>query len=96
MNVFIQGKLHKQDQRWRIELPIPHFFVECEKPLQGLRMLEDKLRRHLQDERLECLFRIGEDGDFYLVITRTPKVMAFLTKNVVDTTKLRIEPSPGD
>jgi hypothetical protein len=76
---------------WAIDISLYENAIKCERPLLCLRELEQRLKADLEDEKLECFFRIGYDGVFYLMTAQTVKMVEFSAERMTDLSDLRID-----
>lgn len=96
MNIQIKGKIIKDNGEWLLKISILEEPLRCSRPLRCFKELEQILRIELEDEKLECFFRITDGGVFYLLTAQTTKMIEFLAEKLTDLSDLKIDTALDD
>lgn len=91
MNISIKGRLYKENGSWRTETPLLEYPIICNRPLLCLKELEKALKIEMNDESVECFFKIDDHGVFYLVTMHTPQLIDYLVSKMLDLDEIKIE-----
>ena len=78
MNICVRGKIKYNQGKWMVDLPLMNCQVEEEKLLQCLKRIELQLKSDLQNEKVNFMFRVGDNGYIDVITHRSPEIIQFL------------------
>jgi hypothetical protein len=90
MNISIKGTLSKNNKKWILHMPILDD-IHCDSPLKCLKQLELKIRLQLQDENIECFYKVDDDGVIYLLTTNTDKMIEYIAQRLINLDAFRMD-----
>lgn len=84
MNFTIKGRFAKVNGSWEAAIPILRIKVEDTNALKCLEGICQAIKDQLEDQRLDCTYKVADNNIFYLVVSNQPAFMESVALRMTD------------